>query len=152
MCFSVFLWCSAYKRKTDCTVLVATLWICNDSQPNSISETKKKHHFFHKITYRCIFEFERTSKFEICIDSIIEVSTSRFIIGSVSSRIVKDVTCNPWFITVSYCTFYTDVFNPSNRFILWNTLSRKLSTRLSFVYSFSWDIENRFIFISIVKS
>lgn len=130
MCFSVFLWCSAYKRKTDCTVLVATLWICNDSQPNSISETKKPH-FFHKITYRCIFEFERTSKFEICIDSIIEVSMSRFIIGSVSSRIVKDVTCNPWFITVSYCTFYTDVFNPSNCFILWNTLSSKLSTRLS---------------------
>lgn len=142
MCFSVFLWCSAYKMKTDCTFLVATLWICNDSQPNSISETKKN--FF--------FEFERTSKFEICIDSIIEVSMSRFIIGSVSSRIVKDVTCNPWFITVSYCTFYTDVFNPSNRFILWNTLSSKLSTRLSFVYSFSWDIENRFIFISIVKS
>lgn len=140
MCFSVFLWCSAYKRKTDCTVLVATLWICNDSQPNSISETKKTH-FFHKITYRCIFEFERTSKFEICIDSIIEVSMSRFIIGSVSSRIVKDVTCNPWFITVSYCTFYTDVFNPSYHFILWNTLSSKLSTRLSFVYSFSWDKE-----------
>lgn len=151
MCFSVFLWCSAYKMKTDCTFLVATLWICNDSQPNSISETKKTH-FFHKITYRCIFEFERTSKFEICIDSIIEVSMSRFIIGSVSSRIVKDVTCNPWFITVSYCTFYTDVFNPSNRFILWNTLSSKLSTRLSFLYSFSWDIENRFMFISIVKS
>lgn len=151
MCFSVFLWCSAYKMKTDCTFLVATLWICNDSQPNSISETKKNH-FFHKITYRCIFEFERTSKFEICIDSIIEVSMSRFIIGSVSSRIVKDVTCNPWFITVSYCTFYTDVFNPSNRFILWNTLSSKLSTRLSFVYSFSWDIENCFIFISILKS
>lgn len=151
MCFSVFLWCSAYKMKTDCTFLVATLWICNDSQPNSISETKKTH-FFHKITYRCIFEFERTSKFEICIDSIIEVSMSRFIIGSVSSRIVKDVTCNPWFITVSYCTFYTDVFNPSNCFILWNTLSSKLSTRLSFVYSFSWDKENRFIFISIVKS
>lgn len=93
------------------------------SQIPSLKQNKTKNHYFIKSHTDVYFNLN-TSKFEI-IDNIIEfsISTWRFIIGSVSSKIVKDVTCNPWFITLSYCTFYTDVINPSNQFNLGNTIN-----------------------------